>query len=373
MSEYTSKHSRNDVKKKHPLRRLFGFIGRLLLIIILLAAALIGFLSATEYKPSDIEELAVDGDASGELAPGDSFTVMTWNIGYGALGDNADFFMDGGKGVKTADEQRVQSNMEEVCDRTASLDPDVIFYQEADIDSARSEHINEYLQIQGTLPDYCSSFGSNFKVKFLPYPVPPIGKVDSGIATFSRCQVSGAQRVQLPIPFSWPVRMANLKRCALISRVPLRDTDKELVLVNLHLEAYDDGAGKKLQTEKLAGILEEEREKGNYVIAGGDFNQSFSSADLTGYEAQPGKWAAGLLPEEEFGKGWQFLMDDSVPSCRSLDQPYAGADKESFQYYLIDGFIVSDNIKVTSLNTQDLGFVVSDHNPVFAELELNKQ
>ena len=71
-----------------------------------------------------------------------------------------------------------------------------------------------------------------------------------------------------------------------------------------------------------------------------------------------------------FDSGWQFLMDASVPSCRSLDQPYAGADREGFQYYLIDGFIVSGNVTVQSLENLDLDFACSDHNPVLMQVAL---
>ena len=62
-------------------------------------------------------------------------------------------------------------------------------------------------------------------------------------------------------------------------------------------------------------------------------------------------------------------MDASFPTCRSLDQPYKGADPETFQYYLIDGFIVSSNLKVTRMETLDRGFVSTDHNPVVLEAE----
>ncbi len=64
-------------------------------------------------------------------------------------------------------------------------------------------------------------------------------------------------------------------------------------------------------------------------------------------------------------------MDETVPSCRLLNMPYQGADADTFQYYLIDGFIVSNNITVKECKTQDLGFVNSDHNPVVMELKLN--
>lgn len=365
------KHYKEE-KKTGCFGALLKFIGVLLLIVILLVGGMIGFLSATEYKPDDVTAVDVEGNGALELAAGDTLKVMSWNIGYGALGDNADFFMDGGEMVKTADLDRVNSNMEGVINEISAESPDILFLQEVDKDSSRSEHVNEYDLIGSALADYNSSFANNFKVAFLPYPVPPIGKVDSGIATFSSYNVSGAERVQLPIPFKWPIRMANLKRCVLVSRVPIADSDKELVLMNLHLEAYDDGSGKVAQTQMLEELLQAEAEKGNYVIAGGDFNQIFSSADTGAYPAQPGKWQAGEIDVSTIDGDWQYLMDEAVPSCRSLDQPYKGADLSSFQYYLIDGFIVSGNIDVESLANSDLGFVVSDHNPVVMELKLKK-
>ena len=183
---------------------------------------------------------------------------------------------------------------------------------------------------------------------------------------------SSAERVQLPCSFKWPVRLANFKRCLLIERFPIENSDKELVLINLHLDAYDDGEGKKAQTDALMEVLNdaavrEEIGDGNYVIAGGDFNQSFDGEGTSRYPLQEGVWAPGELSTQQFGEEWQFLMDSDVPTCRSLDKPYAGADHDSFQYYVVDGFIVSSNIEVRSCKTQDLGFVCSDHNPVLLE------
>ena len=350
---------------------VLSYIVFVILVIAILFGALLVFLTVTEFRPSSRAEAEITGFPSAKLSPGDEFTVATWNIGYGALGDNADFFMDGGTHVHTADRERVDANMRAIISGIAALNPDILLLQETDRDSLRSHHVDEYTSIGEGLAGYTSSFANNFKVAFLPYPVPPIGKVDSGIATYSSYGVSSAERVQLPIPFSWPMRMANLKRCVLVSRIPVEGTDKELVLFNLHLEAYDSGEGKIAQTKMLAELLYTEAEKGNYVIAGGDFNQIFSSADGTRYAAQPGMWTAGEIDVTEIKGDWQFLMDERVPTCRSLDQPYFGADKESFQYYLIDGFIVSGNITVDTIETQDLGFTASDHNPVLLKATLN--
>ena len=49
----------------------------------------------------------------------------------------------------------------------------------------------------------------------------------------------------------------------------------------------------------------------------------------------------------------------------------AGADHEKFQYYLIDGFIVSGNVTVESVETQNLNFKNSDHNPILMKVTLD--
>ncbi|MDY2788576.1 MAG: hypothetical protein SOU05_04130 [Atopobium sp.] len=135
-------------------------------------------------------------------------------------------------------------------------------------------------------------------------------------------------------------------------------------MINLHLEAYDEGEGKAAQTAQLAKLMQQERAKGNYVIAGGDFNQVFSNVDTSAYPAQGGKlWQAGMLDTSQLGEGFNAVMDTTTPTCRSLDRPYNAADK-NFQFYMIDGFIVSDNVQINTVKTIDTGFEYTDHNPV---------
>ena len=150
----------------------------------------------------------------------------------------------------------------------------------------------------------------------------------------------------------------------MVDRIPLEDSDKDLVIVNLHLEAYDSGEGKIAQTAMLKEILETEAEAGNYVIAGGDFNQSFSNVDTSAYPlVSEDMWQAGQIDVDEFDN-LTFVTDNSTPTCRSLDKPYEGADPDNFQYYMIDGFIVSDNIQVDEVSTIDTKFENTDHNPI---------
>ena len=207
----------------------------------------------------------------------------------------------------------------------------------------------------------------------MPYPLPTIGKVHSGLATYSAYDIDSATRYSLPNPFSWPLRIANLKRCLLVTRLPIagRTEDaaqQELVIVNLHLEAYDDGEGKAAQTEALMKILQEEYEKGNYVVAGGDFNQYFPGVESRYPIKDSSGWQPGTL-ENTLPEGWRYVYDVSAPTCRLLNQPLDESSSLT-QYYVIDGFIVSPNVKAVSVETRNEGFGFTDHNPVVMEFEM---
>ena len=351
------------------MKKALKILGIFLCVVLVLAALGVGYLTLTEYRPADSEEVTPEGKVARKIQTGEVLNIVTWNIGYGALGDNADFFMDGGSSVYTADDERVQQNLAVISAKLSELNPDFIFLQEVDADSSRSHGVDERDLIRRTLAgntgvERMTAFANNFKA-FVPYPIPPIGKVDSGLLTLSAAQIASAERISLPCPFSWPIRTVNLKRCLLVTRIPVENSDKELVLVNLHLEAYDDGEGKIAQTKQLAEFLQNEADKGNYVIAGGDFNQVFSNVDTSAYPVlSEDYWMPGSIDADAFDSRFSLRMDNSAPTCRSLDRVFLGEDREGFQFYMIDGFILSENIRVQTLQTIETNFVASDHNPV---------
>ena len=353
------------------LKKVLKIIGITLLVIILAVLIFLGILTVVEFRPKAVERVDIMGNANSYISTDDEVSVLTWNIGYGGLSEDADFFMDGGNEVRAVDEEGVINNVNNILAKVEEVNADVIFLQEIDRDSTRSFRINQVQFFEDNLPDYQSSFANNFKA-LVPYPVPPIGLVDSGVAIFSKLKVQDAKRIALPCPFSWPIRIANLKRCLLVERTPIEGSDKELVFVNLHLEAYDDGEGKIAQTKQLIELLDSEIAKGNYVIAGGDLNQTFSSIDLSSYPYLDGDiWHPGIIEVDDFNENYNLAMDNSNPTCRSLDKPLKGADINNFQFYVIDGFVVSSNIDIIDINTIDAGFENSDHNPVLLKAKLN--
>ena len=352
------------------MKKVLKILGKILLCIILLAAIGITVLTITEYKPAAKETVIASHEAEAKFETGKTLSILSWNCGYGALGDNADFFMDGGKAVNPSSKARVRTNLESIRDEIAKQKTDFVLLQEVDINSGRSYGTDERKILKEGMPGAEEAFAYNFKALYVPYPIPPIGHVESGLYTLSSVPVRSAERISLPCPFKWPIRTVHLKRCLLVSHIPLEGTDKELVLINLHLEAYDDGAGKEAQTQQLISVMEEEAERGNYVIAGGDFNQLFSNVDSSAYPVYEGKWQPGRIEAEAFGDSFTLLMDPSAPTCRSLDRKYEGEDADTFQFYMIDGFILSNNVQADSIKTLSLGFTATDHNPVRLECTL---
>lgn len=368
---------RPERRKKTTSRRVLRvllLLGKWLLGVVIalaiLAAGGIIYLTATEYHPAYAETAKLGSVGVTRKAEQSSYRILSFNTGYGGLDESADFFMDGGRGVNPESQKQVERNMDGIRSILEDANADFLFLQEVDTDSARSFGINQWLQYEKWLGNYESRFALNYSCSYVPYPISlteRIGRVQSGVATYSRFDIRSATRYSLPCPFSWPTRVANLKRCMLVTRIALDGKEQELVLVNVHLEAYDDGEGRQEQFEQVMALLEEEYAKGNYVICGGDFNQLLPGTD----SIFPIKSTTGWIPGE-LGKlpdDWQYAYDENVPTCRLLNQPYSRTSSET-QYYVIDGFIVSPNITVNSAATLDNGFVFSDHNPVLLEITL---
>ena len=53
--------------------------------------------------------------------------------------------------------------------------------------------------------------------------------------------------------------------------------------------------------------------------------------------------------------------------------PHDPSDTENTQHYVIDGFILSPNVELVSVNTLDEGFTYSDHNPVKLQVKLSSE
>ena len=348
------------------MKKLLKIILVLVIVVAVAAGGFVAYLSITEFRPDDVEYISAQTLGVPETIGG-TVKLVSWNVGYCGLGENEDFVMDGGGGSGKPELADFDRYFNGVLTTLDELDANIYMLQEVDEDSARSYGTNEVKSFSEGRNAHSSAYAQNYLCPFVPFPWPPMGRMNSGIMTTADYAVEDgtAERIALPCPFSWPVRTANLKRCLLVTRYAVPELDSELVVVNLHLEAYDDGEGKAAQTAMLFEVLEEEYAKGNYVIAGGDFNQTFPGTLEKWPMLDEGYWTPGVLDESALPEGWSFVFDDSSPTCRLNNAPY---DAETSQHYVLDGFIVSPNVEVLSVETQSLGFEYSDHNPVVIEI-----
>lgn len=363
------------------LKRLLKLLLLLVVVVVAAAVAFVVTLQVTEFNPPAVEGLVVSHAPTTNIDPvelesGVSIKIMTWNLGYASLSETEDFVMDGGVKGRMDSLEEVEANIAGITDTLIDTAADIYFLQEVDEGSDRSYQTMQYT----TYADLLSRptvFGINYRCLFVPFPFDlkqMMGKVESGIATFSKfSDIETAQRIQLPGAFSWPLRLANLKRCITVVRTPIVGSDHFLVLINVHLSAYDDGTMRVQEMAALRDVMADEYDAGNFVVVGGDFNQSFPDAvtEVDGESSyhfplkDPSYWEAFAMDGAWFSEnGWQYGIDMTTPTCRLLNRPLDLVDDANNQYYLIDGFIVSPNITIESVETLDLGFHHSDHNPV---------
>ena len=70
--------------------------------------------------------------------------------------------MDGGSMVKTAEAARLAQNLDCILTALDAMQPDVVFLQEVDMRSARSERINEFAYIAEHLHESCGDIRKQF-------------------------------------------------------------------------------------------------------------------------------------------------------------------------------------------------------------------
>ena len=306
-----------------------------------LALGAVSWYTLREYRPQKVTPLPAPKDGQ-TLSLKDSFRLLTWNIGFAGFDKTMDFFMDGGKMVRPRNREQVIKNMKGIKKVLDTQKAEVYFLQEVDLDSSRSYRIDQHRYFEKAL-GIPGIFAWNYKCDFIPYPLPPLGKMSSGLSTFTGLKVRSARRLSLPESFSWPVKTCNLKRCILETRISIKGSSRELVLFNFHLEAYDKGEGKLAQSRLLAKILSREYEKGSK------------------------NWTPGLLEKEFLPPHFSIAADDTFPTCRLLDRPYDGS-AEKGRVYVLDGFLVSDNLKISKVSVVNTDFAYTDHQPVMLEV-----
>ena len=346
-------------------------IAVMLLLVILLSY--VAYLAVGYYRIADNLAVTVTNNKEEMVALDTTYKISTYNIGFGAYSHDFSFFMDSGEmkdGTKVSGKHSRAKNKADVLKNTTGAietisaeNVDFAFFQEVDLKADRSHFVNQYEMICESFDAYSSSFVENMHTRFLCYPFSePIGSIKSGQATLSKYKISSAYRHSFPIDESFVEKFFDLDRCFEVNYLPIQNSEKMLVLINLHMSAYDEGGKiREKQLDMLLSFMEKEYENGNYVIAGGDWNHDIANSINTFASQQKVPEWVKEINESELSTHLSFAVgDNSVATCRSTDMPY---EKGVNYTVILDGFLVTDNVRVDSVVNIDTDFEFSDHNP----------
>ena len=350
-------------------KKLLRTVAWVLLFIILLFVGFIGYIILTDYQPDTIEIIVEKGTNNVEDIQDSTFSLINWNIGYAGLGKEMDFFYDGGKGVRPSKDlsEKYLSNIIDFIKTNDTVD--FWLLQEVDVNAKRSYNINQVEEVIAAVGGSYGVFAKNYMCQYVPIPInDPMGFVEAGLMTFSAFPPMESVRHSYPLIASWPDKLFLLDRCFLLNRYPL-ENGKDLIIINTHNSAYVyDSVLRIEELQIIKKVMLAEYDSGNYVIAGGDWNQNppkyMPSGDYNGHKFKPSivKMNSDFMPE-----GWLWVYDDRAPTNRSNDKPFIVGDNETT---CLDYYLLSPNIQKLDVEVIDLKFENSDHNPIYLKAQL---
>lgn len=272
-------------------------------------------------------------------SPSGHLKIVTYNIGYGSGEKN-------NKNVALTRED-VTANLERMVTDLKILNPDIIFLQEVDFNSARSFGINQlgYLAKRLGLPH--SAYAVTWNKKYVPWPYwPPnthFGRVVSGQAVLSAFPITAQSSHVLPRPphpfwYDW----FYLERVA--QKVRVKVGNQNVTLWNLHLEAFHK-ATRHSQATIVAHLINQDKENGIAIVAG-DFND-------------PQRRVNSKNAFNHLIKKTGFAADRELNSA--FTSPSWAPEKK------IDHILLSPEFHFVQAGT--LQSTASDHLPVWAEIE----
>ncbi len=114
------------------------FIG----LIILLVCAYVIYVAVQYYRIEDNFELSIEGSSDKKVMQGEEYSLVSYNLGFGAYSPEYTFFMDEGvmldgtetegKYAKGLNKEDVQKNVDGQISVAKELDADFYFFQEVD-------------------------------------------------------------------------------------------------------------------------------------------------------------------------------------------------------------------------------------------------
>lgn len=332
-------------------------------------AALVALAFLTEHKPASEEEATVvSAGAAQPLEVNTTFTVLSWNLQFGA-GRKREFFYDGGPAVHVP-EADVRATMAKMREALAGAGPDIALLQEVDRNCKRTAYIDQLpAYVQGARAASYVSVPYH-RSPFVPKPLTnPLGRVDMHLAILSRALLTHAVRRQLALKQTLRlVQVFDLKRALLTAEVEVAGLDKPLKIAVTHLDAFSYGDG---TLSKQVAALEEwmaSHAPDQPWILAGDFNLLPPSDSPDRLNESRPLYTDAKNPMERLIPRFREVLGDQLDPRNRTYLPFGdnAADRK------IDYFFVGGPIEVIEARVMHEHKELSDHLPIMAMLRIRR-
>lgn len=319
---------------------------------------LIVYLVNALYKPSAIKTYnwsQVQANSKDELE------IIIWNLGYGGLGKESNFVMDGGEDWRPPSEAAVKKNVSGIMSFLEFNNPDVFLFQEIAKPSFLTYGIDVLKSVKTTLLNYKYIYIPDFRTQLIPAPY----NVNSGLSVFAKPGLISSSESRL-LPLEARRYGAFRKHYQMVvNYIPSSIKGKKWVVINIHLAAFDSNADvRSEQLKVIRSFAINQYECGNLVVIGGDWNLRLAKTEFLHKTEKKYLFWVNDLPKDAFPEKWKVVVDTNIPTVRTLQKAYV--PNENY-VTIIDGFITSPNVETKFIESIDLGFIYSDHNPVKAK------
>ncbi len=212
------------------------------------------------FRAQDVVEPGDPGDPA-------RLRVMAWNIKYGA--GRIPFWFDCWGDRVSMTEDEVRANLAALEDLVNEMQPDILMTEEIEINSRRSAYVN---MVSSLLKNTGLNYAAYFRSWVSRYiPSEGLGRMDLGVAIFSRYPIRFAERIRQPDRTDLDALTEAFYIHRVIGRAEIEIRPGQTVAAYVvHTEAYDEDGTKQRQIQQ---IFDEVQSETYPFVLGGDFNE----------------------------------------------------------------------------------------------------
>lgn len=253
------------------MKKFLKYLVRFLLLLIVAAAVFFFWASTSTLDEKEYEVLRTNQEIN--IQENDSvFSIVTYNIGYlSGMTNNLPV---------PKPKELFDTNLQKVLAETKKVNPDIIAFQEIDYNAARSYGVNQQNEIAKLGFKYVAQ-AVNWDKTYIPFPYwPPsmhFGKVVSGQSIISKYPLKEHQRIVLERVADTPFYRDAfyIERLAQVVKITLNGQD--VILINIHLEAYDKQT-RSNQFDEVVALFNTYKTEFPTILLG-DFNSAARNKD----------------------------------------------------------------------------------------------